>query len=79
MSRSQAPGRRPQDEWRSDYHPATMSAEAQRLGRMRAIAAYWRTSKAPGCNGFDAAAMVTTAERACRDIAAGLIAAGIAP
>ncbi|WP_201496316.1 hypothetical protein [Rubrivivax sp. A210] len=56
-----------------------MSRPARRLAEMRGIADYWRTRTGPPTGyALDSQSMHTLADRACRDLAAGLIGAGVA-
>jgi hypothetical protein len=61
------------------YYPDSMSRQARRLAEMRAVLDYWhqRTGPATGW-ALDAASMIAIADRACRDLAGGIIGEGCA-
>jgi len=60
--------------------PDTMSPQARRLAEMRSVLSYWQARTGPAYGyALDAPDMIAIADRACLDIAAGLIAEGFKP
>lgn len=60
------------------YYPDTMSRQARRLTEMRQVWAYWRDRTGPATGyALARADMLSIADRACHELAAGLIAQGL--